>query len=210
VNPFVRVLILLALSLWPAQAMGQTGAEGAQRTERIEAELVPMSAWAAPGSTAVVAVKQTIRPDWHTYWRNPGDSGGATTLAWTLPRGVSAGDIVWPVPERQRISGLMNYGYSGEVLLPVTVRVPASARPGSQVTLSAKAAFLVCSDVCIPEDADLSITLDVVSGPTPGVFQPLWLPALGISTVSGSAPLATPYSAVPGFIIAAVEIEPAV
>lgn len=168
VNPFVRVLILLALSLWPAQAMGQTGAEGAQRTDRIEAELVPMSAWAAPGSTAVVAVKQTIRPDWHTYWRNPGDSGGATTLTWTLPRGVSAGDIVWPVPERQRISGLMNYGYSGTVYLPVPIEVPASARPGTNLPLTVKALFLVCSaEMCVPDELTLRLDLRVRDGAAP-------------------------------------------
>ncbi|MBP8072334.1 MAG: hypothetical protein KAY20_02090, partial [Brevundimonas sp.] len=62
-NHLVRYLILLAVSLWPVAAAAQPAAEpGPQRTERIEAELVPMSAWAAPGSTAVVAVKQTIRP----------------------------------------------------------------------------------------------------------------------------------------------------
>ena len=114
---FAQLLILLALCLSPVQAVAQAGPEatvsrvagpGPQRTDRIEAELVPMSAWAAPGSTAVVAIKQTIKPGWHTYWRNPGDSGGATTLSWSLPAGVEAGDIVWPVPERQRLSGLMN------------------------------------------------------------------------------------------------------
>ena len=168
VNPFVRVLILLALSLWPAQAMGQTAAAGAQRTDRIEAELVPMSAWAAPGSTAVVAVKQTIRPDWHTYWRNPGDSGGATTLTWTLPKGVSAGDIVWPVPERQRISGLMNYGYSGTVYLPVPIEVPASARPGTTLPLIVKALFLVCSaEMCVPDELTLRLDLPVRDGAAP-------------------------------------------
>ena len=88
-HPLARLLILLALCLSPMAAAAQAGPEatvsrvagpGPQRTERIEAELVPLSAWAAPGSTAVVAIKQTIRPGWHTYWRNPGDSGGATTL----------------------------------------------------------------------------------------------------------------------------------
>jgi len=172
VNLFVRVLILLALCLWPAQAMaqtaGQTTAVGPQRTERIEAELVPMSAWAAPGSTAVVAVKQTIKPDWHTYWRNPGDSGGATTLTWTLPGGVRAGDIVWPVPERQRISGLMNYGYSGVVYLPVPIEVPASARPGTSLPLTVKALFLVCSaEMCVPDELTLRLELPVREGSAP-------------------------------------------
>ena len=168
-NHLVRLLILLAVSLWPVVGQAQPAAgSGLQRTERIEAELVAMSAWAAPGSTAVVAVKQTIQPGWHTYWRNPGDSGGATTLTWTLPQGVRAGDIVWPLPERQRIAGLMNYGYSGEVWLPVTIEVPASARAGSVLPLTVKAAFFVCSaEMCVPEDLTLRLDLPVREGAAP-------------------------------------------
>ena len=103
-------------------------ASGTQRTERIEAELVPMSAWATPGATAIVAVRQKIKPGWHTYWRNQGDSGGPTTLSWNLPDGVIPGDILWPLPERQRLQSLMNYGYSDAVLLPVPLQVPVSGR----------------------------------------------------------------------------------
>ena len=172
VNLFVRVLILLALCAWPAQAMARTTSRtveaGPQRTDRIEAELVPMSAWAAPGSTAVVAVKQTIRPGWHTYWRNPGDSGGATSLAWSLPQGVRAGDIVWPVPERQRLSGLMNYGYSGEVYLAVPIEVPATARAGTVLPLTVEASFFVCSaEMCVPEDLTLRLALPIREGAAP-------------------------------------------
>lgn len=175
---FARLLILVALCLSPVPVLAQTTAPeatvsrvsgpGPQRTERIEAELVPMSAWAAPGSTAVVAVKQTIKPDWHTYWRNPGDSGGATTLDWTLPAGVRAGEIVWPVPERQRLSGLMNYGYSGEVYLPVPIEIPASARAGTTLRLTTQALFLVCSaEMCVPDELTLVLDLPIREGAAP-------------------------------------------
>ncbi|MDI1327814.1 MAG: protein-disulfide reductase DsbD family protein [Brevundimonas sp.] len=143
-------------------------ASGPQRTERIEAELVPMSAWAAPGSTAVVAVRQTIKPGWHTYWRNPGDSGGATTLTWTTPQGVKAGDIVWPLPERQRLAGLMNYGYSGEAYLPVPVEIPATARAGTVLPLTVRALFFVCSaEMCVPEELTLRLDVPVREGAAP-------------------------------------------
>jgi len=151
--------------LIPAIATAQPGP---QRSERIEAELVAMSQWAAPGSTAVVAVRQTIQPGWHTYWRNPGDSGGATTLAWSLPAGVEADAIVWPLPQRQRLQTLMNYGYSGEVLLPVPIRIPASARPGTSLPLTVKALFLVCSDeMCVPDELTLSLDLPIRDGAAP-------------------------------------------
>jgi thiol:disulfide interchange protein DsbD len=168
VSLFPRILI--AALLWLAALVGTGGGALAQpqRTERIEAELVPMSAWAAPGSTAVIAVKQTIRPGWHTYWRNPGDSGGPTTLTWTTPPGVEAGDIVWPLPERQRLSGLMNYGYSGEVYLPVPVAIPATARAGTSLPLTVKALFFVCSDeMCVPDELTLSLDLPVREGAAP-------------------------------------------
>ena len=141
---------------------------GPQRTERIEAELVPMSAWAAPGSTAIVAVRQKIQPGWHTYWRNQGDSGGPTTLDWTLPAGVRAGEIVWPLPERQRLQSLMNYGYSDVVFLPVPIDIPADARPGQTLRLKTTAHFFVCSDqMCVPEDLDLSLDLKVQDSAAP-------------------------------------------
>lgn len=141
---------------------------GPQRTERIEAELVPLSAWVTPGSTAVVAVRQKIQPDWHTYWRNPGDSGGATSLDWTLPPGVEAGPVIWPLPERQRLQTLMNFGYSDEVYLPVTLSIPASARPGQVLRLTSRTLFMVCSDeMCVPDELTLSLDVRVGQGAAP-------------------------------------------
>ncbi|WP_395651086.1 protein-disulfide reductase DsbD family protein [Brevundimonas sp.] len=164
-------LLLLFLTAWltlAAPAVAQPTQIGPQSTERIEAELVPMSAWAAPGSTAIVAVRQKIQPGWHTYWRNPGDSGGPTTLSWSLPQDVRAGDIVWPLPQRQRLQGLTNYGYEGEVFLPVPVEIPASARPGSMVRLTVEAGFFVCSDeMCVPDTLTLTLDLPIREGAAP-------------------------------------------
>jgi thiol:disulfide interchange protein len=160
-----RILILLGLFAAPGLALAQGGP---QRSERIEAELVSMSRWAAPGGTAVVAIRQDIQPGWHTYWRNPGDSGGATTLNWTLPTGVRVGEIVWPLPERQRLQALVNYGYEGKVYLPVPIEVPADARPGSTLPLTVKALFLVCSaEMCVPDELTLKLDLPIREGAAP-------------------------------------------
>jgi thiol:disulfide interchange protein DsbD len=122
-------------------------------------------------------VRQAIQPGWHTYWRNPGDSGGATTLDWTLPAGLRAGAIVWPVPERQRLQSLMNYGYSGDVYLPVPVDIPADARPGTTLPLSVRALFLVCSDeMCVPDELTLTLNLTVREGAAP--LEPVHGPAI--------------------------------
>jgi thiol:disulfide interchange protein DsbD len=99
------------------------------KTDEVRAELV---ADAPEGVSAgkPLSLGLLIRhaPHWHTYWKNPGDSGLPTTLEWTLPAGVQAGPIEWPTPKRLPIGPLVNYGYDGTVLLPVTVAVPADFR----------------------------------------------------------------------------------
>ena len=134
-------------------------------TGHLEAELVAQEQGAVPGSTIYVALRQKIDKGWHTYWRNPGDSGEPTKLKWTLPTGWTAGEIVWPTPHRMPIGPLLNYGYTDEVLLPVPIQVPVSAKPGSTVTLTAAASFLVCEETCVPEDAMLTLELPVIAGP---------------------------------------------
>lgn len=133
-------------------------------TGHLVAELVARDQSVAPGATTYVALRQQIDKGWHTYWRNSGDSGEATKIAWTLPAGWTAGDIVWPAPTRQPTGPLMNYGFQGEVLLPVAITAPANARPGESVTLKAAASFLVCEEICVPEDAVLTLTLPVKEG----------------------------------------------
>ncbi|MEH6698564.1 MAG: thioredoxin family protein [Brevundimonas sp.] len=155
----------LAMAAAPVPAQDASPTVGPASTDRITAELVSMTASATPGSTLILAVRQDIKPDWHTYWRNPGDSGGATTLNWSLPQGWEAGDIVWPLPERQPLSGLMNYGYSDVVYLPVPIAVPADAEPGRMLDLSVTALFLVCSaEMCVPDELTLGLRLPVGAG----------------------------------------------
>ena len=153
--------LLLALTAAPALA-------APVNTGHIEAELVAQEA-AVPGGTVYLAVRQKIAPDWHTYWRNPGDAGSATKLAWTLPAGWTVGEIVWPAPKLLLEGAAPNqlgvYAYEGEVLLPVPVQVPASAAPGTSVPIKVAVAFLVCAETCIPEDAVLTLDLPVVAGP---------------------------------------------
>lgn len=130
------------------------------RTENAQAELVADVASVAPGEPFHVALKLTPRDHWHTYWRNPGDSGLATSLEWTLPPGFAAGGIDWPAPKALPFGPLTNYGYDAEHWLLVTVTPPAEA-PMGDVTLKARADWLVCEEICIPEGADLDLTLPV-------------------------------------------------
>ncbi len=155
--------------LLPTLALGAFAAEpGAVRTPHVEAELISRHASFQPGKDVQLALRLKIKEHWHTYWRNPGDSGLPTRLTWTLPAGFSAGDIEWPFPKKLPLGPLMNFGYDGEVLHLVTLRTPANAPKAGPVMLRAKAEWLVCSDVCIPESAELSLSL-AAAGTAPAV-----------------------------------------
>jgi len=131
----------------------------------VTARLVPETAGMAPGTTLWVDLHLDIAPGWHTYWRNPGDSGLPTEIAWTLPAGFTAGDIVWPVPEHFVVSGLGNYGYRDAVDLLVPIAVSRDVEPSSTAKLDAAVSWLVCSDICIPGEAKLALALPVSASP---------------------------------------------
>mgnify|MGYP003580090220 CR=1 FL=1 len=121
-----RLLPALLALLLPFGA--PSGAQAADPERYVQARLVSEQASVAPGATVLVGLHMKIHPGWHTYWRNPGDSGIATTIEWILPQGYAAGDIQWPLPERYTVGPLVNYGYGGEVVLPVAITVPAATQ----------------------------------------------------------------------------------
>jgi thiol:disulfide interchange protein len=125
----------------------------------VQAELVAEHVALTPGSNWV-ALRLAPEPGWHTYWREPGDTGLPTTIAWTLPQGFAAGAIQWPQPETFRLGEETTYGYSRETLHLVQVDVPAAAA-GRDATLAALATWLVCNDTCIPGKAQLELRLPV-------------------------------------------------
>ena len=130
-------------------------------TGHVTAELVAERQALVPGETATVALRLAIDAGWHTYWRNPGESGLPTTLEWHLPPGYAAGSIAWPAPHALAAGPLINYGYEGQVFHLVAVTVPPDAHPGTEAALAARADWLVCKETCIPEGADLTLTLPV-------------------------------------------------
>lgn len=113
----------------------------------------------SPNSAFLAGITLDAKPGWHTYWRYPGDSGLPTEIKWALPDGIKAGEINWPRPERFSINGITNYGYAQ----PVTLTVPfkADATVHDSATISAHVTFLVCADICIPGEADLSDTIKI-------------------------------------------------
>jgi DsbC/DsbD-like thiol-disulfide interchange protein len=148
-----------------------SAAAGPVQTDHVGLELVSETTALAPGRSATLGLRFVHEPHWHTYWINPGDSGLAAKLSWQLPAGFKAGEILWPAPQRFDVDGLFNFGYSGDVLLPVQLEVPSNAKRGSAVQLAVEARWLVCREECIPGKAMLTLDLPIAAE---AVTDPRW------------------------------------
>ena len=155
----------LLIWLFLAAATGLSAAAPVQ-TPHATAELVTAVDHARPGTPILVALRLDHEPEWHTYWKNPGDSGMPTRIAWTLPEGVQAGPIQWPAPERIVVGPLANYGYERELYLLTEIRIPPTWPAGKAVALAAKAEWLICKEVCLPGGASLSLDIPTATGPS--------------------------------------------
>ena len=160
-NICLRTLLMVALLATSVTARAESA-----RADHIEAELIAENTALKPGENWVAL---RLKPDegWHTYWRNPGDTGIPTQLKWTLPKGVIAGDIQWPYPQLHKLGDLAYFGYGEETLHLVQITLPANWPSTRQVDLKAEAKWLVCADVCIPGKAEVSLILPSEGSPTP-------------------------------------------
>ena len=154
-----RVLLSLALLALAGAALATPGAQ--VTTPQVQAELLAHAPQGvAPGQPLWLGLRLQHQPGWHTYWKNPGDSGLPTQLDWTLPPGVSAGEIAWPVPHKIPLGSLANYGHEGTLLLPVPLHVAPDFRPaGTTLDVRLKARWLVCRQECIPEEGEFALQL---------------------------------------------------
>ncbi len=159
-----RALLLAALLPLSALAQGVLGDKPATtvvQSEQARAEILAHAPdGAGPGQPVWVGLQLTHAPEWHTYWKNSGDSGLPTELQWTLPPGVSAGPIAWPTPRKFPLGNLANYGYDGTVVLPVPLTVSPDFK-GEQIDVKLYAAWLVCRKECIPEEGRFALSIPV-------------------------------------------------
>jgi thiol:disulfide interchange protein DsbD len=162
------VAICLALLALCSSALAQFAKPGASasavvQTEQVRAELVAFAPDGVGAGKAVwVGLQIAHQPHWHTYWKNAGDSGLPTRLEWSLPAGVTAGDIAWPTPQKINIGSLSNFGYEGTVLLPVPLTISPSFAPGTladSMEVKLAASWLVCKQECVPQDGSFVLQL---------------------------------------------------
>jgi thiol:disulfide interchange protein DsbD len=157
---------LLSVVAVAALAAASARADGPGRSH-VKASLVAETDAVRPGQALTVGIRLEMEKGWHTYWRNPGDSGLPTRVRWQLPAGFEAGEIRWPYPVRFATGPLVSYGYEHEVLLPVEVRVPPSVA-GREVRIAGRVDWLECLEACVPGKAELSLTLPVRGEARPG------------------------------------------
>ena len=161
------LLILLAALLSPAMA---AAASPPVQTDHLQSRLVAETTAAVPGTQLTLGLLLEHDPHWHTYWRNPGDSGLPTELTLDLPEGVVAEPIAWPHPQRFELAEIVNFGYGDRQLLPVTITIPADyAAP--TLAVRAEANWLICEVECIPGEAGYALELPVAATAEP---DPRW------------------------------------
>ena len=128
------------------------------KTPHAEVTLVSETSAVAPGSSFRLGLRFRLAKGWHIYWINPGDAGEPPHLDLTLPQGATASPIAWPTPQRIPEGPVMTYSYVGEVLLPLTVTAPADV---SAFPITAKASWLICEKICVPEEGAFKLDLPV-------------------------------------------------
>ena len=154
-----------------------------------KASLVSELSSVMPGSSFHLALYLQLEDHWHVYWKNPGDSGMAPNVEWSLPPGVKMTEVLWPRPEKIPVDPLLNYGYHDSVLLPIKFSLDKNFSAES-LTIKGQASWLVCKEVCIPGNATLALTLDTgeasASSKQPFIDAALALVPKPLALMSGS------------------------
>jgi thiol:disulfide interchange protein DsbD len=171
-SSFCRIATALAI----VAASSLTQARAQDTSDLVKVELLAESSAIVPGEPFQVGIRLTMKEHWHTYWRNPGDSGEPTTVNWKLPEGFSASALEWPAPSLIKVGPVTSFGYEGETMLLARITPPRDLKPGDRITLNADVAFLVCEKECIPGEASVSLPVAVASsggaaGPNAKVFE---------------------------------------
>ncbi len=157
----------LAIAAFAAPAQAQYGTQQ-DTADLVRADLIAEPASIVPGQPFQVGIRLRMKEHWHTYWRNPGDSGSPTEVRWQLPEGFTVSELSWPAPQVLRVGPVTSFGYEGETILLAQITPPSNLAPGSNVSLRADIDYLVCEKECIPGEASLALPLTVGASGGPG------------------------------------------
>ena len=149
----IKLFLIFCVSLIPTISLADNIVEVSDST----IELLTESNSIEPGDELLVGFKFSLSPGWHTYWVNPGDAGEGASIKWNLPRDVKASKILWPGPERIPVEPLMTFGYEDEVVL--LTKIYTSKNTDIPLTLNALVSWYTCKEICIPQEAEVSIPI---------------------------------------------------
>ena len=149
----IKLFLIFCVSLIPTISLADNIVEVSDST----IELLTESNSIEPGDELLVGFKFSLSPGWHTYWVNPGDAGEGASIKWNLPRDVKASKILWPGPERIPVEPLMTFGYENEVVL--LTKIYTSKNTDIPLTLNALVSWYTCKEICIPQEAEVSIPI---------------------------------------------------
>jgi len=159
-----RLLILFVLS---AFAFSQSS----RKPIHTKVDLVSENLSLQSGKPFYVALHFRMNPGWHIYWNNPGDSGQGPSVAWNGTSGFTPGPLEWPAPQRMQDGPLVEYGYTGEVLLPAKFKAPENLAPGGEAVVLADLKWLECEKVCVPQKTSLHVQIPIATSDPKSNFQ---------------------------------------
>ncbi len=168
------LLLTLAAPILAAPASEQAAPPGNSfnttpvQAPHLSVQLVSARDVIHPGDSLQAGLYFKLDKGWHVYWSNAGDSGEPPKITWTLPEGITADAMQFPVPQHLPLGPLMDYGYENEVVFPILLHAADSVKPGAPQEASAKVNWLVCREVCIPGKAELKLPITVAPPSDPG------------------------------------------
>ncbi|MGC2617342.1 MAG: thioredoxin family protein [Terracidiphilus sp.] len=194
----MRLRPILALGTLLTAAVSAFAASSSADLPHVHVQLISPDAQLKSGTANNAGLYFKLEPGWHVYWKNPGDAGEPPHIKWTLPQGITAGPLQFPIPRRLPLGPLMDFGYEDEVLFPIQLNVTGGA-PSGPATLHAKVDWLVCRGSCIPEKTELDLTRPIASGGAGNVQpdQDIW------ARLANKLPLPLPTNLKVGFTPAA-------
>lgn len=168
----LKVAVVAGMVLGAAARPGWAAISWEHEGPKVKPRLIAEPAGLEPGKTTWIGVHFEIEPQWHIYWNGLNDTGFEPKVTWTLPEGLSAGEMLWPAPKRKVASGfILDHIYEDRVTLLVPIAVAADFAAQGPVELKAKLEWLVCQEACIPEEAEVKIALPVGAAKAPGADE---------------------------------------
>src|SRR5438067_5423627 len=147
----MRAAIGVATTLLASSLAIQARAQDSSPWQRDGHSAVRLLAGSRSGAVLLGGIAFQLQPGWHTYWRNPGDSGVPPRFDFSKSDNVETVTVLWPAPMKfDDGAGGTALGYVRQVVLPLRIVAKNTDRP---VTLRADINYAVCDKLCIPVEA---------------------------------------------------------